>query len=351
MRNTSITVTGHAQKAAWREKILPPVEQVREHVWSIPVPFPKHPMRYTLSYLLTGGDDAILVDPGWASDEGWRHLVAGLGRAGLGLGELTGIVVTHRHADHLGLAARVREASGAWVALGKDERLSLPAEAEVIEWVAADLAGLELWGVPGDRLHEIALGERWLNTQRRLAEPDVRLADGAAVPVPGPQLLVVETPGHTPGHICLVDESNGLIFSGDHVLPRISPNVSFHALGPANPLADYYQSLERIGFDDEMEVCPAHEYRFSGMRRRVNELLADGRGRSEEVLRIVADASAGSIWEIARRLSWSRGWDSLQGPPLRLALAETAAHVVYLESCGYDIGVPIYEEQAAGETR
>jgi glyoxylase-like metal-dependent hydrolase (beta-lactamase superfamily II) len=351
VRDTSITVTGHVQKAAWRNKVLPPVEQVRENVWSIPVPFPKHPMRYTLSYLLTGGDDAILVDPGWASDEGWRHLVAGLARAGFGLSDLTGIVVTHRHADHLGLAARVREASGAWVALGENERLGLPAESEVIEWLAADLAGLELWGVPVDRRHEIALGERWLSTQRTLAEPDLRLADGAVVPASGSPLRILETPGHTAGHICLVDESNGLIFSGDHVLPRISPNVSFHALGPVNPLADYYQSLERIGFDDEMEACPAHEYRFRGMRRRVNELLADGRGRSEEVLRIVADASAGSIWEIARRLSWSRGWESLQGPPLRLALAETAAHVVYLESCGYDIGVLVHQERAVWKAR
>ncbi|MGF9664193.1 MBL fold metallo-hydrolase [Arthrobacter crystallopoietes] len=341
MHGLSITVTGHEQKAAWRDKILPPVEQIREDVWSIPVPFPNHPLRYTLSYLLIGRDEAVLVDPGWASDEGWRHLAAGLRRGNLGFTDLTGVVVTHQHADHLGLAARVREASRAWVALGEHETLHLPAVGDVAAWIAADRVRLALWGVPEERLDEITLGERWLSTQKALAAPDLRLAGGSLVPAGGLGLRVVATPGHTPGHVCLVDEAHGLIFSGDHVLPRISPNISLQIPGPANPLADYYQSLDLIGFDDEMEVCPAHEYRFSGMRRRVEALLEGNRARSAEVLRVLAGGAARSVWDIARSLSWSRGWDSLQGPPLRLALAETASHLVYLESQGLNVHIPV----------
>jgi glyoxylase-like metal-dependent hydrolase (beta-lactamase superfamily II) len=348
MSRSSITVTGHGQKAAWRDKVLPSVEQVREGVWSIPVPFPNHPMRYTLSYLLLGGNDAVLVDPGWASDEGWRHLAAGLARADVGFAELTGIVVTHRHADHLGLAARTRAASGAWVALGEHETLGVPVGGDAAAWIAADRGRLRLWGVPAARLDEVALERKRLSAQR-LAEPDLRFADGVMVPADGLRLRVVATPGHTPGHICLVDEARGLIFSGDHVLPRITPNISFEVPGPVNPLADYYESLDLIGLDDEMEVCPAHEYRFSGMCRRVDGLLADNRARSAEVVRILAGGSAHSIWDIARLLTWSRGWHSLQGPSLRLALGETASHVVYLASLGHDVQVPVREAMPAGD--
>jgi glyoxylase-like metal-dependent hydrolase (beta-lactamase superfamily II) len=191
--------------------------------------------------------------------------------------------------------------------------------------------------VPEERLAEITLGDRWLSTQKALAAPDLRLAGGSLVPAGGMGLRVVATPGH----VCLVDEAHGLIFSGDHVLPRISPNISLQIPGPANPLADYYQSLDLIGFDDEMEVCPAHEYRFSGMRRRVEALLEDNRARSAEVLRVLAGGAARSVWDIARSLSWSRGWDCLQGPPLRLALAETASHLVYLESQGFNVHIPV----------
>jgi hypothetical protein len=49
-----ITLTGYAQKDAWANKVLPPVEQLGTEVSSIPVPFPDNPMRYTLSYLLVG---------------------------------------------------------------------------------------------------------------------------------------------------------------------------------------------------------------------------------------------------------------------------------------------------------
>lgn len=102
-----ITITGHAQKEAWQNKVLPPVEELGGNVWSIPVPFPDNPMRYTLCYLLVGDGDVVLIDPGWDSDAGLDHLAAGLRQAGLGLSDLTGIVVTHYHSDHLGMAARL----------------------------------------------------------------------------------------------------------------------------------------------------------------------------------------------------------------------------------------------------
>jgi glyoxylase-like metal-dependent hydrolase (beta-lactamase superfamily II) len=70
-------------------------------------------MRYTLSYLLLGSGEAILIDPGSDSDDGLSHLTAGLQQAGLGLTNLTGLVVTHFHSDHLGMAARLKAASGA----------------------------------------------------------------------------------------------------------------------------------------------------------------------------------------------------------------------------------------------
>ena len=107
-----ITLTGHAQKAAWQNKVLPPVERLGADVWSIPVPFPNNPMRYTLSYLVVGDGEAVLIDPGWDSDAGMDHLVAGLRQAGLGVTDLTGIVATHFHSDHLGMAARLRTVRG-----------------------------------------------------------------------------------------------------------------------------------------------------------------------------------------------------------------------------------------------
>src|SRR3954454_14541384 len=120
-------VTGELQREAWLEHRLPPVEQVRPGLWSIPVPIPRNPLRYTLSYLIAGDRDLVVVDPGWDSDSTWNALSSGFRAAGAEIADVTGVVVTHVHADHHGLAGRVRQVSGAWVAMHPLERESLPA--------------------------------------------------------------------------------------------------------------------------------------------------------------------------------------------------------------------------------
>src|SRR5579859_8136471 len=45
---------GARQRYAWLENLLPPVEEVRPGLWSIPVPWPGSGLRYTLSYLAAG---------------------------------------------------------------------------------------------------------------------------------------------------------------------------------------------------------------------------------------------------------------------------------------------------------
>lgn len=351
MSAPSITVTGHVQKAAWREKILPPVERIREGIWSIPIPFPNNPMRYTLSYLLVGSGDVVLLDPGWDSDEGWRHLQVGLRKGGVAVTDITGIVATHYHSDHLGMASRLRDASGAWVAMGEHEVRRIFETGDLASQRAGDRSQFSLWGVPPSQLDDVVFDEERLSALSTLAEPDLRLVDRTFVPASGLRLRVIATPGHSPGHICLVDEARGIVFSGDHVLPRISPHVSFEIPGPANPLADYYGSLTRIGSEDEMEVCPAHEYRFIGMHTRVNQLLRHNHDRSAEVLRVLHTQNPGTIWDIARHLTWSRGWDSLHGSSLRLAISETASHLAYLQSQGHEITVPVGEIVVAAADR
>ena len=96
-----------------------------------------------------------------------------------------------------------------------------------------------------------------------------------------------------------------------------------------------------------MEVCPAHEYRFSGMQRRVAQLIDHNRERSAEVLRVLDRHRPETVWDSARHLAWARGWESLQAFSLRLAVSETASHVVYLRSQGHDIEVPVTETRPA----
>ena len=58
----ALGITGVLQQDAWAEGALPPVEQVRDDLWSVPVPLPHNPLRYVLVYLLGLDDGVAMVD-------------------------------------------------------------------------------------------------------------------------------------------------------------------------------------------------------------------------------------------------------------------------------------------------
>src|SRR5689334_22030475 len=103
---------------------LPPVERLRPGLWSIPVPIPNNSLRYVYVYAMETDKGVYIVDVGWNTDDVYEALLAGLKTAGFAITDIKGMLVTHIHADHYGLAGRVREASGAWIALHEaDARL------------------------------------------------------------------------------------------------------------------------------------------------------------------------------------------------------------------------------------
>ncbi|HEX9031262.1 MAG TPA: MBL fold metallo-hydrolase [Streptosporangiaceae bacterium] len=324
-------MTGTKQREAWVAGTLPPVEQVRPDLWSIPVPIPDSPLRYTLTYLVVSAGGLVVIDPGWATEAAWLALTQGLTVAGASLADVTGIVVTHVHPDHHGLSARLRDASGAWVAMHPAERDSLAA----MRWREGetqreDRAWLRSCGVPEDVAAEIGMRDEAEHPFSDMAAPDVLLGHGDAVPLPGRTVRAVWTPGHTPGHLCLHEETEDLLLTGDHVLPRISPNIGLqpHAAEPA--LAAYLRSLELVAAYDSAEALPAHEYRFTGLANRVRVLLAHHERRCEEVIAILDRLGPATTWQVTRELSWSRGWAAVTGFMRRAALAEAGAHLQYL---------------------
>lgn len=313
---------------------MPPVERLPHGAWSIPVPFPGNPMRYTLCYVVEGRGGATVIDPGFDSSTGWAHLVDGLAAADIGLREVTGIVATHFHTDHLGLAGRLADASGAWVAMGEHERRYITAVDDVRAEEEADRRRMRAWGVPDDRLPEAILTAAGLREMQGFRDPDVHLVEGEPVTLGDTTAVVHHTPGHTPGHICLWDHAAGVAYAGDHLLPRITSNVALEMRAPQNPLHQLVTALERTLDAPDLEVLPAHEYRFRGLAARSRQLLDHVHARTAEVGDALAVQADPTVWSVAGRVHWSRGFDQLRGLALRLALAETAAHLQWLMARG-----------------
>lgn len=329
-----LEVTGIAQQRAWAERAFPAVEQVAPNVWSVPVDCSAFPIRYTFSYVLVGADgDFIVLDPGLDTPLGRTQLVGAIERIGLQLDRLRAVVVSHFHADHLSMANWLTAVSGAPLAMHGLDAAIAARMADIDTLASLDSDWVDALAVPASQRVLLTLDASDLDRFSTFTSVQIRLADGLLLPLADRTVRCIWTPGHTPGHVCLVDEDNGLLLAGDHILPRITPNVGITPYD--EPLRDavgeYADSLRKLRHLDALEVCPAHEYRFRGLTARCDDLLGHQAARSNEVAQVLDERPDATPWEIARALTWSRGWDELNGQSLRAALAETAAHVRHLQ--------------------
>ncbi|TDD12396.1 MBL fold metallo-hydrolase [Nonomuraea diastatica] len=304
-------------------------------VWSVPVPIPGNPLGYTLVYAVESPAGPVLVDAGWNHPEAWEALSGGLAALGMDVASVRGVVVTHFHPDHAGLAGQVREASGAWIAMHEDDaalvRLMIEYVGDAHDTFQSDMlrrAGAD----PGEARE--AMGGR----PAPPAPPDRELRDGDLVDLPGRRLRAVHTPGHTPGHICLHLEDADRLFTGDHVLPGITPHIGIYPYDryDVDPLGDFLQSLDRVAGFGPLDALPAHEWTFPDVAARATEIRDHHEEKLQRLRALLAQRPEPlTIWEVAAMMTWNRPWEELS-PMLRgMAAGEAAAHLRALEVQGH----------------
>lgn len=313
---------------------FPPVERISPGVWSIPVPIPVSSLRYVLVYAFETDKGPYLVDAGWNTDEAFCALNAGLALTGSTINDVQGILVTHIHPDHYGLAGRVREVSGAWIGLH-------PADAELVHDRYVEPSALfekigdtlRRAGVPKDEIEFLHGSAMPVRSPVSAAHPDILVQDGDSPKIPGWNLVALWTPGHSPGHLCFFEKRHRMMLTGDHVLPSITPNISLHPQAGRNPLGDYLRALDRLLSFDTLIALPAHEHRFADLPLRVSQLHDHHAQRFVEVTSALQNGT-NTAWGIARHMNWSRSWDEIKSFERRAAVLEALAHLRALEVRG-----------------
>lgn len=309
------------QLAAHDSGALPSATPIGGRAWALALPLPVGPPAYTLVYVLEdAAANAHLIDTGWDLPGSLELLATGLRSIGLALDRVESVTATHLHSDHLGLAERIRAASGARVQVHEAEQRGLD-EFALRGVTVPDLAA---WGVPPE-LHE-GIAAIVGRTRPLELTADVLLVDGQLLDIPGREVRVLHTPGHTAGSISLVE--GGTVFTGDLLLPTIFPGVGLGG-DSDDPLADYLRSLDRVEALGDPLVAPGHGYVFRGLGERVAASRAHQVGRTEEVAAILSADPAATVWEVASRVTWTGGWESLRGFHQASALSQTAMRMRY----------------------
>jgi glyoxylase-like metal-dependent hydrolase (beta-lactamase superfamily II) len=319
--------------------------EVSPGVHRIPLPMPNEGLRAVNVYAIIdpSAPDAgcVLIDSGWAIEESRAALEAALASIGQDLGTVQRFLVTHAHRDHYTLGVVVRRLLGTKVAIGIGEEPNITASAD------AGLSGSAARLMP--ELGAAALGQEWLAgyppeargvSAAMFEPPDEWIAEDATIAIGPRNLTVIPTPGHTRGHLVFLDRSAGVLFSGDHVLPHITPSIGFEPVRSPDPLGDFLRSLQLLLTYPDVRMLPAHGGPAESVHGRIAELLAHHEARLEATQDAVI-AGAATPFEAARRLGWTRhnrSFDDLDVFNRVLAVGETAAHMVVLAERGRIIG-------------
>jgi glyoxylase-like metal-dependent hydrolase (beta-lactamase superfamily II) len=325
------------------------VETIQPGVHRIPLPLPNDGLRAVNVYVLEQDDGIVLIDGGWALPESRQALEQGLARLGHDLGEITHVLVTHVHRDHYTQAVDLRRLVGSRVYLGIGERPGLRKLDELRTDVP--VSSLDILRRAGaDELAERLLREmEWDSFDPSIWEQPDRWLEPGVLRFGRHAVRVVPTPGHTKGHVVYLDEERGLLFSGDHVLPHITPSIGFELADPGHPLADYLNSLHLVTSFADAQLLPAHGPAGGSAHARVAELLAHHHTRFAAILDVLGERAL-DAYAVARELGWTRRevpFADLSAFNQMLAVNETAAHLDVLVQRGHlavgpDAGVNQY---------
>ena len=304
-------------------------EQLAENLWRLEIPLVGNPLKTLNSYLLTG-ERSLLIDTGFRQNPCREAMERQLRETGVDRDRMD-IFLTHLHSDHTGLAPDLIR-PGCRIFIGEcDGKRMLQNRGETL-WRARNAAYVR------DGFSRPEMDALWDTNPAKTAGPAdyegyCYLNDGDVLAYGGHALRCILTPGHTPGHLCLYDETALRLFSGDHVLFHITPNICRWE-GVADSLGDYLESLQKIRELNVSMLLPAHREETGELKARVEELTAHHRRRAEAAMKTVRTHPGLTAYDIAGRMSWSircKNWAEFPLTQKFFAVGEALAHLDYLQ--------------------
>lgn len=297
------------------------------HLAALPTPFPVGPV----NCWLIAERPITLIDPGMLIADSLSVVEDLLDVAGVGVADVDQVLVTHAHPDHFGAAGWVAERSRATILCGRAEVgkvVDAPFDRDLALAVLADL------GLPEEVLVTLPAGLQMLRQMIHHPPPERvhALDDGDRLDAGGHSYTVHVTPGHAQGHVSL--HHANVLFSGDHLLPHITPNPSIEFddgsdLGRRRSLIEYLASLDRFVRLDPDAVLPGHGPAFADVADLVTGLRAHHAQRAGRILDLIGELGEPSVYELSRVL-----FPDLDGMGVMLGLSEVVGHLDLLVADG-----------------
>ena len=277
-------------------------------------------------YLIKDTDGWIVIDSGIGTDKTkalWETIFDSLDEP------IVGVLITHLHPDHVGLAGWITERFKAPLYMSQTEYFTARAftGAKNTESRWRDEEYFRRAGLVDEKISSLVGGNKgYSNVVAPIPVSYKRLKQDDVLTFNGHSWRVMIGRGHSPEHVCLYCEDLNILIAGDHILPQITPNIGVYSTEPeGNTLQDYLTTLLPFAqLPDKTLVLPAHKRPFVGVAERVNQLIEHHQHHLMAL--IEACDTPKSVVELLP-VMFKR---ELSGRNILFALAECISHVNYL---------------------
>jgi glyoxylase-like metal-dependent hydrolase (beta-lactamase superfamily II) len=297
-------------------------------IYLVPAPLPFKSPPWVNTYVIETDDGLLLIDCGTDWDPGREALRLGFAELGLEESAVHTLLVSHLHPDHVGMAGRLIRDWGCRFAM-HDSAANLVAEYNDTPGYYDRLRIIGRQHGAPDSIVAATTSAPRPSYMPLIDPPDHTVADGDRIDLGGGRYLdVLHTPGHDRAHICLIDSRTGVLFSGDHILPRISPVIMFD-IDAGDVLGDYLSSLNRLVAMGVGVTYPAHGTLIDHGGERAHQIVLHHDRRLLDMAELVNQRDT-NAWTVMLK-SFRPNLDAVQS---RLALLETISHLEHLRLTG-----------------
>ena len=310
------------------------MKEVCKNIFLKELPLPNSPLKYLNFYIVKGQEKSMIIDTGFNREDTKVEIKKAFEELDLNP-KSTILFLTHLHSDHTGLASYLEE-MGLTIYMSKLDGDLLNSSIHKSE---------QMWQNVINNATLQGLEEEQLDIEEHPGykfRPTARISFIPAVPVEYIQIgeynfEIIDLKGHTPGLVGLYEKEHKILFCGDHILGKITPNITFWSFQYGDMLGTYLKSLELVYNMDIKYLFSSHRFLVDDHRKRIEELYNHHTARLNEARQVLRKYGKSTVRTVTKHLHWdirSKSWDDFPNSQKWFAAGEAHSHLEHLRALG-----------------
>lgn len=307
------------------------IKEVYKDIYQAIFPLTGNPLKSINIFVIKSEDSSMIIDTGFNNPENRANMEELFER--LNLNPLkTKLFLTHLHSDHVGLAKWLSDkgVGDIYISEKDGKMVENGIKKEDFQWQNI-IKNAHFQGLGPENL-KIEDHPGYKNRPRE-AFPHTKIKPGWEISIGDYNFVAIDEEGHTPGMLGLYEKEHKILFCGDHILGKITPNITYWGDEFGDSLGIYLKNLKKIKDLDIKHLYSSHRFLVEDVSARIDELLDHHDRRLKDVLDIINQLEKANTTDITQQMQWdikAKDWSSFPASQKWFAVAEAAAHLKHL---------------------